>query len=128
MAETKQKREKKKVISNPIKRIYNEIANAYKEKKGYLEEVRVPLDFIEFKDNAGNKRDLGYMDIRYKNGRITFYKFNKPVNNFTSLEQKILLDINTQKAIVDALYEEHSRYACALRNSVNKVIAYLERI
>ena len=126
MAETKQK--KKKVITNPIKALYNQIAKAYKDKKGYLEEIRFPLDFIEFNDNQGNKRDLGYMDIRYKNGRITFYKFNKPVNNFTSLEKRILLDVNTQKAIVDALYEEHSRFACALRNSVDKVIAYLDRI
>ena len=127
MAKTKKEKKAKKII-NPIKRVYNEIAKVYKEKKGYLEEVRFPLDFIEFKDNAGNKRDLGYIDIKYKNGKITFYKFNKPVNNFTSLEKRILLDINTQKAIIDALYEEHSRFACALRNSVNKVIAYLELI
>ncbi len=124
----KQSKKNKKEIKNPIKRLYNNIATAYKDKKGYLEEVRIPLDFIEFHDNAGNKRDLGYIDIKYKNGKITFYKFNKPANNFTSLEQRILLDINTQKAIIDAIYEEHSRMSCALRNNLNKVIAYLERI
>ena len=128
MAEKQKKEKKNKTIKNPIKRLYNEIAKAYKNKKGYMEEIRFPLDFIEFSDNQGNKRDLGYIDVKYKNGKITFYKWDKSVNNFTNLEKRILLDINTQKAIVDALYEEHSKMACALRNSVNKVIAYLERI